>query len=71
MKKSILNLESVKILSKNQMKKINGSERTCYKEFGTMVDANGNSSNDIIITCFNDNGTVTHYNVLGKEVYCP
>lgn len=53
------------------MKKLNGSERTCYKEFGTMVDANGNSSNDIIITCFNDNGTVTHYNVLGKEVYCP
>ncbi|WP_445455642.1 hypothetical protein [Flavobacterium sp. HNIBRBA15423] len=71
MKKSILNLNGVEVLSKHKMKGINGAKRTCYKELGTMVDANGNKSNGIMITCFNDNGSVTHYNILGQEVFCP
>lgn len=71
MKKTILNLDGVKVLSKNQMKSLNGSERLCRKEIGTMVDADGNKSNGIMITCFNDDRTVTHYNILGQQVYCP
>jgi hypothetical protein len=65
MLKNILNLGGVSVLSKKQQGSINGGERQCHIDQGTVGSYTGN-----YFVCFNDDGTVHYFDNMGKRIYC-
>src|SRR5690606_17761845 len=81
MKRQILNLEGVAVLTKEQQKVVNGGangmsvndvpEKKCFKELGTVVNVKGQSIYGYYIACFYTNGDVRYWDILGHEAFCP
>ncbi|MFY7672614.1 hypothetical protein ACOSP6_16145 [Tenacibaculum sp. MEBiC06402] len=63
-------LSGISLLSKEEQLKINGKGRTCSKEIGWWTTKEGNTYKGWGLTCFYDDGSIKHYNIIGNEVTC-